>query len=234
MKILFFPLLLSALFVIGAGPAGASETGGVATKENLDLPGDAGGDTGDDEEGLPEIIFFYDRKVEGDAFFFCLDRSSTMTGDKFRRLQNEVVKNIRNFTPRVQFSIVFFDAGLKMFPATGGPIEATEETKRAAIAFVLSVTTGRGTCAKPALMASLEAAKRSTARWKTILFLGDGINTCPGTGPTYTEEILREVAARNTGRAKINVFGVSPPPEGEDWLRKLAAQNGGTYGQIPQ
>jgi hypothetical protein len=72
--------LLSLLSLLSAGLIGsaahAQTSGGIGTKENLDLPFDAGGGENNEEEAPPTIIF-YGQQYEGDGIFYCLDRSGS-------------------------------------------------------------------------------------------------------------------------------------------------------------
>jgi hypothetical protein len=232
---------LVGAFLVGAlwmspqafGQAGGAG-GGAATKENLDLPFDALGSSEDDEEA-PELVVFYGQQYEGDGFFYCLDRSGTMSeGSKFPTLQKEVIKNLTQFSERVQFAIVFFDANVTKFPASGRPCEATPAMKAAGSAYVTSNKTGHGTCCKEALVTALSFANQSTAKRKVILYLSDGGTTCPGTdGIQYAQQTLSEVKSRNTQQVKINTLYIgpagdeTPPDHSEQFMKKLAAQNNG-------
>ena len=215
---------------------GASAGGSVATKENLDLPFDAIGDS-EDEEDAPEIIVFYGQQYEGDGIFFCCDKSSSMEGQKFAVLQKEVIKNVSSFSDKVQFGIVFFDAGLWKFPPSGRPAEANPAMKAAASSFVMSTATGHGTCAKAALVTALAFANQSTSKRRLIIHLSDGQNWCNGQDPsTYGPTVLTEVTAKNTSGVHINAICIGPAggDVNEDWMRKLAAQNNGAYARIVQ
>ena len=48
----------------------------VLARQPLDLP--SGGGRADDEEDTAEAIHFYGAEYEGDAFFWCLDKSGSM------------------------------------------------------------------------------------------------------------------------------------------------------------
>ena len=215
---------------------GASAGGSVATKENLDLPFDAIGDS-EDEEDAPEIIVFYGQQYEGDGIFFCCDKSSSMLGQKFAVLQKEVIKNVSSFSEKVQFGIVFFDAGLWKFPPSGRPAEANPAMKAAASSFVMSTSTGFGTCCKAALAVALSFANQSTSKRRLIIYLSDGRQTCPGQDEApYGAATLAEVTAKNTSMVHINALCIGPAGGDVDeaWMRKLAAQNNGAYARIVQ
>ncbi len=75
--------LLSLLFAIlasGTSSVKAQDVGGYGlsgTKDHLDLPFDAKGEY-ESEEDAPETVTLYGKRLEGDGFFFVVDRSSTM------------------------------------------------------------------------------------------------------------------------------------------------------------
>ena len=221
-------IFLMHLAFFAAAPAGSRAEG--ASKENLDLPFDAIGDT-EDGEDAPDIIVFYDQQYEGDFFCFTCDKSSSMEGAPWKRLQQEVIKNISQFSERVEFAIVFFDVAQAKFPTSGRPATATPAMKSAAIAMVSSTTTGHGSCYKEALLLSLQYANGSTGKRKVIICLGDGNTTCPGADPgRYGQETLSLVTSRNVQKVRINTLGIGNVDE--TWMRSLASQNRGTYRRI--
>ena len=238
LKKLIFAATAAALLIITAPRAWSQDSAGAgaASKENLDLPYDAIGSSEDDEEP-PEMVIFYGNQYEGDGIFFSCDKSGSMNdSNKFRRLQQEVIKNITQFSERVQFGIVFFNGGLYKFPQSGRPADATPVMKAAGSAFVTSTTPGHGSCCKPALIQALSYANQSSAKRKIIIHLADGFTTCPGSDATqYGQQTLAEVTAKNTQRVHINTICIGPSGQvDEDWMKKLAAQNGGSYSRIVQ
>ena len=214
MSIRIFSLLVTFGIVANFNTALAQAGGGAgsgASKENLDLPFEAFGNT-DTEEEVTEIIVFYGQQFEGDGIFFCCDKSGSMNeSSKFKRLQQEVVKNITSFSEKVQFGITFFDAGLSKFPPSGRPAEANPAMKAAGLSFVMSTVPGHGTCCKPALFAALNFANQSSSKRRLIIYLSDGFTTCPGQDATaYGAATLGETTARNTTRVHINAICIGP------------------------
>jgi uncharacterized protein with von Willebrand factor type A (vWA) domain len=205
--------------------------GGMATKENLDLPFDALGDSQDEEEA-PEVIVFWGQQYEANFVCFCADKSSSMAGEPWKKLQREVIKNITQFSDKVQFGIVLFDANVTKFPTNGKPADASPAMKAGAMAYVMSTQTGHGTCSKPALKACLQFANQSSAKEKIIIYLSDGHNTCNGADEaSYTQQLLAEVAATNTQHVKINTLCFGGNPD-ENFMRTLATQNNGKCSRI--
>ena len=231
----FIALLLSA--ALGFFPSSRSLFAQSAsalgpTKENLDLPADAGGETEEDEDA-PEIVVFYSQQYEGDGFFFSCDLSGSMKGDKLGKLQREVIKNISQFSDKVQFAICFFNSQVKKFPSNGRPADANPSMKAAAIAFVTSGTPGPQSCSRPSLIACLTFANQSTAKRKLIIHLSDGMNYCNGQDlSVYNQETLNEVAAKNTQHVKINTICIGSDTVDEAWMKKLADQNGGKASRV--
>jgi VWA domain-containing protein len=219
----FFPLAVLA-------QTGSSSSG--ATKENLDLPVEAGGESDEDEEA-PEVVVFYSQQYEGDGFFFSCDLSGSMRGDKLHKLQREVMKNVTQFSDKVQFAICFFNSQVKKFPANGRPADASPAMKAAAMAFVTSATVGPQSCSRPSLIAALTFANQSSAKRKLIIHLSDGMNYCNGQDlATYNRETLDEVATKNTQHVKINTICIGSDNVDEVWMKTLAEQNGGKASRV--
>jgi Mg-chelatase subunit ChlD len=214
----------------------AQTLAGGALKANLDLPFDAGlfNDDGE-EEDAPEIITFYSQQYEGDGIFYAIDRSGSMqTSGELDIAKREVSKNIREFSSRVQFGIVFFDRGITKFPAGGRPTEANSAMKAAGINWVQSVPGGGGSCCQQGLIEALKYANTSSASRKVVVYVGDGGGTCNGANEqTYLNQTLGVVKSQNFQRAQINAVGVLDVSSiGENFLRSLASGNGGSYVKI--
>jgi Mg-chelatase subunit ChlD len=216
----------------GTSPVQAQDmAGGVGTKENLDLPFDAGGEQ-EEEEDAPEIVTFYGEQLEGDGIFYTVDRSSSM-GDKgeLAIAKRELARNIQEFSDRVQFGIVFFDAGIMKFPSSGQPATANPGMKSSAMSFVQSVGGGGGSCVQQGLTQTLQMANLSSAKRKVMVYLGDGRGHCQGANEeTYLRTTLSAVTSQNYQRIPINcIMVLDRTDRGEDFMRKLSASNSGTY-----
>jgi hypothetical protein len=203
-------------------------------KENLDLPFDAVGEQEEEEES-PEVVVFYNTNLEGDGFFYIIDRSRSMQdAGELPKAKQETSKNVREFSDRVYFGIFFFDANLLKFPSNGQPAKANAGMKGAALSFIQSTPPGGGTCLKEALMAALRMANMCKAKRKVIVYLSDGGGHCNGQDPSeYLRQTLGAVSSANVQRVKINTIGVLDlTPDGETFMRNLASQNGGSYTRI--
>ena len=224
------PSLPAAHRALHAGDAGG------ALKANLDLPFDAAGEGDDGEEEAPEIITFFGQIYEGEGVVFCCDTSATMSeGSKLEQLQREVIKTISQFSDRVEFGIVFFDTRVVKFPAAGGPAESTPPAKMEATEMVLAQESiGNGSCYKRALLESLLIANQCRNSHRLIICIGDGVLSCGGQNiEHYEEDTLESVRTHNILNVHINTIGVGSGGQlNEAWLRRLAAENSGSYARV--
>ena len=219
--------------------AHAQSVGGVVgLKENLDLPFDAIGEEGS-EEDAPEVVMFYGQSLEGDGFFYTVDRSGSMQDSgELGIAKREISRNITEFSNRTQFGVSFFDANLIKFPSSGRPVEASAGMKSAGLAWINGVPGGTGSCCQKGLLCAIQFANFSSVRRKVIVYVGDGGGTgpCGGAGgeQQYLNATLQRVSQMNYQRATVNTIGVlmNGRPTQETFLKALASQNGGTYKRI--
>ena len=235
-----FSLLTSAfffglvLFVASPTSLKAQSVGTAATKENLDLPFDALGQA-DDEEDAPEIVIFEGTQLEADGFFYVIDRSGTMNDrGELGIARKEVVKNISEFSDRVQFGVVFFGADIAKFPSSGQPADASPSMKASGINFVQSTPQLNGTCCQKAISAIFQMANIATCKKKVIVYLSDGGGTCGGGDEAaYLKQTMALATSQNYQRIQLNTIGVLDlTPLGEAFMKQLAASNGGTYARV--
>ena len=226
---LSFSLALFALQSLSAQDLGV----GGPTKENLDLPFDAAGES-EEEEDAPEIVTFYGQQLEGDGVFYVVDKSGSMRDQgELAIAQREVIRNVQEFSDRVQFGIVFFDKTVTKFPASGMPAEANPGMKSSAVSFVMSITGQSGSCCQQGLAEALRMANLATPKRKVMVYVGDGGGTCSGDEGQYLQQALGQITAQNYQRIQINCIGVlNPSTIGMDFMKKLSGNNGGTYTRI--
>jgi hypothetical protein len=205
--------------------------GGAGTKENLDLPFDALGEV-QDEEDAPEIVTFYGQQLEGDGFFYVIDKSGSMNNaGELDAAKKEVVRNISEFSDRVQFGIVFFSSEVNKFPSSGVPADASPGMKQSAINFTQSTQSTSGSCIQKGMSEILRMANQATSKRKVIVYLGDGGGTCGSDEQQYLKQTLALVASQNYQRIQINTIGVLQEIN-EAFLKQLATSNGGTFTRI--
>ena len=239
MKLRFWVLALVCGFSVVLGLASTVQAqelaGTAATKENLDLPFDAIGDS-EEEEDAPEIVTFYGQQMEGDGIFYVIDKSWSMNDSgELDIAKREVIRNVQEFSARVQFAIVFFDANVSKYPSSGMPAEANPGMKASAVSFLQStVWTTYGSCCQAGLAQGLRFANMATSKRKVMVYVGDGGGTCQGADEaTYLRQTLGAITSQNYQRVQINCIGVlNPSALGVDFMKRLSATNGGTYTRI--
>ena len=231
-------LLSSASFSNQAKPALEnnllSQQSTAPIKENLDLPYDAIGEG--EEEDAPEIVVFYGQPLEGNAFVYVIDKSSSM-GDsgELDIAKREVRKNVTEFSENVEFGVIFFDRNVTKYPSSGSLVYGTMPNKASAISFINSITSGQGSCCREALISGLEMINKSKSERRILTYVGDGGGTCSDTElePEYLRRTISSVTSANYKRAKINCIGVlNPQPLNEEFMKNLASSNNGNYTKI--
>jgi hypothetical protein len=220
----FFVISVLGLFPRSARGQDSASSG---LKANLDLPFDAGGGEESDEES-PETVVFYGEQYEGTGFFFCCEKVLGCDGGvAFRKMQKELLKSIGGLSDRSDLGLVFFDSTVQKFPESGKPLRAGPGTRETATQTILKVRPGHGCCPKAALIAALDFSSVSSAFRKVIIYIGEGWLQC---GPDTPAQIMEAVSGRNVGRIPIHVVGTSWGHDvNEQWLKRLAAENRGTY-----
>lgn len=202
--------------------------GGPATP--LDLP--SGGASSDDEEDIGEVIEFYGAIFEGDAFFWCLDRSCSMGwGGRLPVLKSEFSTAIDSLSDESEFSAIHFGSSFNTFSHI--PLEANLGNREAAKEWINQVEALGGTCLAPAGVALVNISQLSDKDNKVILVLSDGVPGCGGTsgGPSET---LTAITSANWERTPINTIYISTDNSGIAFMQALATMNGGTFSQASQ
>ncbi len=162
--------------------------------------------------------------AEGFKFVYVFDRSASMGGRPLNRAKAELLASLESLGELHQFQIIFYNDQPTMFSLAGQPgklIFGNEPNKRQAQQFINGIIADRGTEREPALLAALNLAP------DVIFFLGDSDD------PELNSGQLAKIAARNRRGTVINVIEFGHGPQlGENFLKKLARQNGGSYAYV--
>jgi hypothetical protein len=236
---LFFVIVAASAWTASSAvrPAHAQDLGDLGLKVNLDLPIEAdGGKTGDDEDP-PEVVNFYGQNLEGDGFFYSVDRSGSMQDSgELPRAKQEISRNVSEFSNKTQFGIVFFAADISKFPSSGRPVEANPGMKSAAMSFISGIPGSSGSCMLQGLREALQFANLASVKRKVLVYVGDGGGTCMGSNEqTYLQQMVGQVTSQNYQRVQINCVGVlmgESRTMQENFMKQLCAANGGTYRRI--
>lgn len=217
------------LDVAGVLPSGNEFDGiGAGTDLSNALPGvgDLTMGTGPSKKiGGDTKTYIFGVEGEGSVFIYVFDRSSSMSGFQGRPLaaaKSQLIKSIHSLSPTNQFQIIFYNNRLSVFnpnqPQPPQLIFADDSGKTLAEDFVRKIQASGST----EHMAALRAALRLGP--DVIFFLTDAAD------PQLSPSELRELQRLNKGTT-INAieFGSGPFPGGDNFLMKLARQNGGQH-----
>jgi len=165
---------------------------------------------------------FFDIKVEGRKFVYLVDRSGSM-GD-YRQLavaKRELLASINSLDSAQQFHILFYNNTYAQLTLNGRPPGlqwATDINKTLAGQYIKRVTPEGGTTHLPALLEAL------SYRPEHLYFLTDA------TEP-LSASALNDIRTYNKNRTQIHCveFGKDSDLAIDNYLKRLARQNGGTY-----
>jgi hypothetical protein len=178
------------------------------------------------KEGGKARTQFFSTIGEGFSFVYVFDRSGSMGGSGRTALQAvkaELEESLKNLDTVHQFQIVFYNESPHLFnPAGSGRMAfATDSNKERAIRAMDTIPADGGT--------DHEAALRMAIRLRpdVIFFLTDADE--PELTPSELDG-LRDIA----GGIRINTiqFGKGARPKKENFLMRLAEQNGGQYAYV--
>jgi hypothetical protein len=165
----------------------------------------------------------------GSKFVYVFDRSSSMEGFEGRPMaaaKHELIASLGDLREVHQFQVIFYNDRVTICNAAPGLpsklLYGNERDRSLAIEFVRGMRGAGGTRHFEALLAALNMAP------DVIFFLTDAGE--PALSAAEMEQIRR--ANRRAG-ASINTieFGVGPPG-GDNFLKRLAAQNNGRHGYV--
>ncbi|MFQ5655205.1 MAG: hypothetical protein ACE5GW_10815 [Planctomycetota bacterium] len=196
----------------------------------LDLPSGGIGDD-EDEEDAPEVITFYSQEYEGDAFFWCLDKSCSMGwsgGAPIATLKQEMTSAINSLSSRAEFSMVAFNTSYQVWSPY--PRRADPGAKASAVGWVQQMTAAGTTCLAAAGVKTVQISNLSGKRHKTIIIVGDGVPECPPpNSQQQNQDTLSQITGSNWQMTPINTIFISASSQGVQFMQTLAAMNGGTF-----
>lgn len=204
------------------GPSGLPETGAGQSggKEGLF----AGGGGFGRQPGPPGTASLFGIRSPGHKFVYVFDRSGSMGGPGRTALsfaKRELIASIQSLDKTQQFQIIFYNERPTLFNPAGQPGRlsfATDENKSRAIRFIQSITASGGTQHDAALLAAIQL------RPDVIFFLTDADE------PRLSEAKLEQIHRWANGIVIHAIeFGTGPESTSDNFLKRIARQNGGQY-----
>lgn len=161
---------------------------------------------------------------EGHKFVYVFDRSGSMDGHGGAPLiaaKSQLLNSLEDLGQTHQFQIIFYNEQPRIFSPTGDLgrlVFGTDQNKNLARRFVGSITASGATRHVEALQMALRLAP------DVIFFLTDADE------PRMTPSELAKVAQMNRGTTINTIeFGTSPQHDADNFIVRLARQNGGQH-----
>jgi len=174
------------------------------------------GDMGADGTGKQSARFFGLGAEDAKSVVYVIDCSGSMgrPPQKFLLAQKELMRSIQALRPNQSFFVIFFNDG--MIPMqSAGMLAATDGNKDEVCEWIAWAFSGGGTNPLHAMHRALELQP------ETIYVLSDGL---------FKGEYVREIQHRNRGTQRATIYTIGfGDRSGEDQLRRLARENGGSY-----
>ncbi len=160
----------------------------------------------------------------GNKFVYVFDRSGSMGGVGRTALdfaKAELIASLQSLNQTQQFQIVFYNERPLIFNPSGVPGRlafATDENKRRAIDFIRSVTASGGTQHDAAILLAIRLQP------DVIFFLTDADE------PRLSDAKLEQIHRQANGIVIHTIeFGIGPKITTDNFLSRMARQNGGQY-----
>ena len=161
---------------------------------------------------------------EGNRFVYVFARSGSLNGYGGRPLtaaKSDLLRSLDDLESRHQFQIIFYNEAPRMFNPQGGQPQLAwgdQVSKRLARQFVQGIKATGGTEHISALVMALKM------RPDVVFFLTDADE------PVLTSAELARIGRLNQGAAIHTIeFGIGPQTRSENFLARLARQNGGQH-----
>lgn len=211
----------------GAGPGlGPIESG---------LGGAGGGDMGDGAglgsggSGSGKGASFFGVEAKGSRFLYICDISGSMdwdengvaNGKRLRALKRELTNSIQGMLEHMQFYCIFFNStAVPINPESNRWVVARETGKRWAVDKIGRLDAFGGTEPWPAFEIAFQLKPQPDA----IYFMTDG---------NFDPAIALRIQAVNVGSRKVPIHCITLVDRtGEEVMRKIAADSGGTYTHV--
>ena len=165
---------------------------------------------------------FFDIREKADRFIYLIDLSGSMYGARMRYASANLKASLRQLNVKQQFQVIFYNKSTHTMSLPSNPeadwYRATKENIRAAMRFIDSAVPDSGTMHGRALKTALRL------RPQVLFFLTDGSDV-------LTAGELDTLKRLNSGRTRIHCIKFDELGDLglDNWMKKLARTNGGTY-----
>ena len=173
---------------------------------------------------LTQVSLFGSAPAEGNSFVFVIDRSQSMGGDGLGALaaaEKELYTALSRLNKDHKFQILAYHH-TTVYVGPRKMLDASEENKGRVNAYFAGLAAYGGTAHETALLSALRMKP------DVVFFMTDGGD------PYLNEAQLERIQARARGTTSIHClqFGFGRLQEKENFMQRLARQNGGGFGYI--
>jgi len=207
----------SVLLALLLGFFGSTLLDGGPAGRPLDLPSGGRGADEEQDEDAPEVIVFYGAEFESDAFFWCLDRSGSMSGHKIVVLKEELTGAIDQLSRQAEFGIVAYNGSVIRF--SEAPVRARRAEKTRAREWVNELLAHGSTRLAAPSAEILRISQLSRKKNKRIIMVGDAAPQDADAAISTIEDLNHE----STPFDCLLISGIS------DLFEEIAAMTGGTF-----
>ncbi len=179
----------------------------------------------DDPRDEPGPVFFGEEiETDNDTLVYVIDTSSSMRhDDRMLKAKRECERSISALPPNIRFNVIGYSCSIRVL--WSGVRPAVPANKSAARQFVGSLGADGATGTGPAV--ALGLADRSV---DALVLLTDGAPNCGANGMDGHRAMIRN---SNIQRASIHVFGIAASGSYRAFCQDVAADNGGSYTDVP-
>ena len=208
-------VVLAAVVMVGiAGGLAMGEGKGADTRAAA---------TGAASQAAGKVTFFGVETRGVGRVAFVLDHSGAMF-DSFDFLRQELANSVKGLSPTQKFAVVSFsEAADELFPKDNKWVAAGDEAKRDLEKWISGVKARGENCGMlDCYLSGIKVALEMNPPPDVVYFLTDG---------PFDRRLAAEVGKRNPGKkVKIQtMMFVGSWKDAEEDLKKMAAENGGTY-----
>ncbi len=194
----------------------------------LDLPSGGGADEEDTDEEIPDNIQFFGQDFEGDAFFWVLDVSGSMSYEgRIDNMREEFIGAVQSLSRHSDFGALAFSGNMNELD--GRCAEASISRKAAASSWIMALVPNGGTCMSVAVVKGLETLRKSTNGNRRLIVVGDGEPDCPSGGDAQEQQTMEEIQMSNWDRIPIDTVFSGGLEGGIDFFQDLASENQGNF-----
>ncbi len=182
--------------------------------------------------GAASSASFFGAAAGGNAFCYVIDGSASMRGGPWEAARAELLKSLASLKPNQRFYIIFYNRQLQAIPGPGGDgpakhlLYATRENLEHARRWLQTLEIGVGAPPNQALEMAISLEPDA------IYLLTDGVTSVDVAG--FLRQVNRTQDLIYGTQVRVPIHAIAfYSLEGQELLRRIAADNGGQFVYVP-